>query len=164
MANVIRPIAGTVSSWTSCGFTATDFNNLGSTNFVAVMPTAAAIAQSTNLDSFIEVSFQLTNSATSTTASMYLSLYLFPLNQDGTTYGDGTATGANLPGISYWMTNANPKIGVGAAAFNGSFPRVFIGDLVDNFILGIAAAGGIILNAAAAATVKYRTINTNANG
>jgi hypothetical protein len=69
-----------------------------------------------------------------------------------------------LPGISYWMTNANPRLGMGATALTGSFPRVFIGDLVDNFILGIAAGGGIILNAAAAATVKYRTINTNANG
>lgn len=162
MASIIRPTIGSsTTTWQSAGFTATDFNSLANGSFVLA---ASAIAQSTNLDDFIEVSFSLVVGGT-TTAASFLSLYVAPLNQDGSTYGDATATGSGIPGASYWMTNAFTKIGItNGNAIVGSFPRVFIGDLASDFKLGIVNNLGVALNASAAAVAKYLTINTNGNG
>lgn len=162
MASIIRPIIGSSTiTWQSAGFTATDFNSLANGSFVLA---ASAITQSSNLDDYINASFSLVVGGT-TTAASYLTLYLFPLNQDGSTYGDATGTGSALPAPSYWMTNAYAKIGISNGnAIVGSFPRVFIGDLASDFKLGIANNLGVALNASAAAVVKYLTINTNGNG
>ena len=162
MASIIRPVIGSsTSAWQSAGFTATDFNTLANGSFVVA---ASAITQSSNLDDFLDVSFSLVVGGT-TVAASFLSLYLFPLNQDGTTYGDATATGSALPAPSYWQTNAFATIGITSGnAIVGSFPRVFIGDLASDFKLGIVNNLGVALNASAAAVVKYLTINTNGNG
>lgn len=162
MASIIRPVIGSsTTTWQSAGFTATDFNSLANGSFVLA---ASALAQSTNLDDYIDVSFSLVVGGT-TVAASFLSLYLFPLNQDGSTYGDATATGSALPAPSYWMTNAFAKIGITSGnAIVGSFPRVFIGDLASDFKVGIVNNLGVALNASAAAVAKYLTINTNGNG
>lgn len=162
MASIIRPIIGSsTTTWVSAGFTAADFNSLANGSLVVA---ASAIAQSANLDDFLDVSFSLVVGGT-TTAASFLALYLFPLNQDGTTYGDATGTGSALPGVSYWMTNTFAKIGVTSGnAIVGSFPRVFVGDLASDFKLGIVNNLGVALNASAAAVAKYLTINTNGNG
>lgn len=162
MASIIRPIIGSsTTAWQSAGFTAANFNSLANGSFVLA---ASAVAQSSNLDDYLDLSFSLVVGGT-TTAASFLSLYLLPLNQDGTTYGDATATGSTPPGASYWMTNAFPAVGITSGnAIVGSFPRVFIGDLASDFKLGIVNNLGVALNASAAAAVKYLTINTNGNG
>jgi hypothetical protein len=163
VANIIRPIAGTISTWTALAFTAGDLNSCSSTG--AALSTTI-VAQSTNLDSFLQVSFVMNASAAPSTAH-FLALYLLPKNQDGTTYGDGyVSSKTNQPGISYWVTNASPNTSGITTPFtmNGSFPRVFIGDLLEDFEIAIAPGGGLTLNATASATVKYKTLNTNANG
>lgn len=162
MASIIRPVIGSsTTTWQSAGFTAANFNSLADQSFVLA---ATALAQSTNLDDFIEVSFSLVVGGT-TTAASFLALYLMPLNQDGSTYGDATGTGTAVPGASYWMANSFAKIGItNGNAIVGSFPRVFIGDLASDFKLGIANNLGVALNATAAAVAKYLTINTNGNG
>lgn len=161
MANIIRPIAGTVSAYTSCGFTATDFNSLANGS-QAVMPTGAAIDNTANLDDYMDVSFILTVGGTTTTSS-YLSLYLLPLNQDATTYGDNTTTGSTVTSPSYWMTNAFIKTGITTGnTVVGTFPTIWLPR--KKFILGIQNNLGVALNAAAAATVQYNTTNLNSNG
>ncbi len=161
MANIIRPIAGAVANYTSCGFTAANFNSLANLSFV-VMPTTAAIDNTTNLDDYMDVSFSLVTGGTTGTVSFF-SLYLFPLNQDATTYGDNTPTGSILPAPSYWLTNAFAKSGVtSGTALVGTFPTVWLPR--KKFILGIVNNLGVALNAAAAAAVQYNTTNINGNG
>jgi hypothetical protein len=161
MTSIIRPIAGNVANYTSCGFTATDFNSLANGS-VAVMPTSAAIDNTVNLDDYMDVSFSLVIGGTLTAAS-FLSLYLLPLNQDGTTYGDGIVTGSTLPGVSYWLTNAFGKNGaVSSNTITGTFPTIVLPR--KKLILAVANNLGVALNSAAAAAVAFNTTNVNGNG
>lgn len=161
MTSIIRPIAGSVATFASCGFTAADFNSLAAAG-CAVMPTSAAIDNTVNLDDYLTVSYSLVVGATTTTAS-FLSLFLLPLNQDGSTYGDGTVTGTAQPGVSYWLTNSFVRSGVASgSAVVGSFPAVWLPRA--KFVLAIGNNLGGALNAAAAASVSYLTTNLNANG
>lgn len=160
MANIIRPIAGSVASYTSCGFTATDFNSLANLS-QAVMPTANAIDNATNLDDYMDVSFVLTVGGSTTVAS-FLALYLMPLNQDGTTYGDTIGTGSVVTGASYWMTNCFVRATTTGNTLTGTFPTIWIPR--KRFILGIQNNLGVALAAAAAAAVQYNTTNLNGNG
>lgn len=162
MTFIIRPTAGTVSTYTSCGFTATDFNGLANGS-IAIMPTGSAINNATNLDDYINVSFSIVNGVTTTTTASFFALYLLPLNQDGTTYGDGTVTGSTLSGASYWMTNCFVKSGItSGGTLVGSFPAVWMPRAA--FILGIANNTNGTLGSSAAATVAYTTTNLNGNG
>lgn len=162
MTGILRPAAGSVSSYTSCAFTATDFNSLA-VGSVAVMPTTAAIDNTSNLDDFMDVSFSFVNGSTTTTSISFLSLYLLPLNQDGSTYGDGVTTGSVLPGFQYWLTNAAVKTGAtSGATLVGSFPTIWLPR--KKFILAIANNLAGALNASAAAAVEYNTTNMNTNG
>jgi hypothetical protein len=162
MTNIIRPIAGAVANYTSCGFTAADFNSLANAS-VAVMPTTANIDNTTNLDDYIDVSFSFANGATTTVATSFFALFLLPLNQDGTTYGDGATTGSTQPGVSYWVTNANTRSGItSGGTLVGTFPTVWLPR--KRFILAIANMTGGALNASAAAAVQYNTTNLNGNG
>lgn len=160
MANTLKLAAGSQSTYTSCGFTASDFNSLA-VGSCAVMPTTAAIDNTVNLDDLLTVSFVFTVGGTTPTGG-YFSLYLLPLNQDGTTYGDGTTTGSAVPGINYYVCNAYVKVGVTSGnTVTGTFlPSVPL-DRV-KFILGIGN-NCIALNSSAAATVQYNTSVYNLN-
>lgn len=161
MANIIRPVAGAVANYTSCGFTAANFNSLANGSWV-LMPTTAAIDNTVNLDDYMDVSFSLVVGGTTTTGSFF-SLYLLPLNQDNTTYGDGSFTGSGVAGASYWMTNAFTQAGITSGnALVGTFPTIWLPR--KKFILGIQNNLSVALNAAAAAAVQYNTTNINANG
>jgi hypothetical protein len=161
MTNIIRPVAGTQSAYASCAFTAADFNSLANGS-IAIMPTSAAIDNTANLDDYMDVSFSLVTGGT-TAATSFFSLYLLPLNQDASTYGDNTATGATLTAPSYWMTNAFVKTGItSGTALVGTFPTIWLPR--KKFILGIANNLGVALNSSAAAAVQYNTTNINGNG
>jgi hypothetical protein len=168
MANIIRPIPGTANSgaWAALTLTAGDFNSCTSTGAAL---SSTVIAQSTNLDSFLAVSFQINASASpSTLAGPFLALYLLPKgNQGAPVYGDGYVSSKTvLPAQSYLVATANPTNATltGNFTMNGYFPRVFIGDLVDDFMLAIGPGGPLAFNGTATASVWYRTINTNGNG
>lgn len=163
MTNIIRPAPGSVAAYTSCGFTATDFNSLANGS-IAIMPTGAAIDNTANLDDYFDVSFSLVNGGTGiTVGGSFFSLYLLPLNQDASTYGDGLTTGSVLPAaVPYWLANCGVNKGASSATLTGTF--MFVPLPAVKFILGIANNLGAALNGAAAATVKYRTWNINGNG
>lgn len=91
-------IAGNQSTYAS--LMTTELNSLASGSAVYGGTT---IANGTNVDLFAEFSFTSGGSITPTGAP-FLALYLYPLNGDGTTYGDGrfaAATAAQPPSNYY---------------------------------------------------------------
>jgi hypothetical protein len=160
MASIAKLTYGaTTSTWTSAGFTASDFNSRASGSVVVA---ATAIDQDTNLDLDVEVSFTFEVGGTTTTASRF-DLYIMPLNQDATTYGDGQSTGTTVPSQTYWAASCLVRTGVTSGnAVVGTFPRVPMP--AADFKFAIANITGSALDATAAADVKYRTVNRNLNG
>lgn len=108
-------VAGTVGlSWTSV-ITAATLNSIVNGNAIL---SDVQLDNSTNLDVFCDVNIQF--GSITVAAPNYIGLYLYPLNQDGTTYGDGRfgSSAAGPPPGSY-------LVGVfgfptGAAAFEGT--------------------------------------------
>ena len=160
MASIAKLAYGaTGSTWTSAGFTASDFNSRANGSVVVA---ATAIDQDTNLDLDMEVSFSFEVGGTTTTASRF-DLYILPLNQDASTYGDGAATGTTIPAGTYWVTSCLVKTGVTSGnAVTGTFPRVQLP--AADFKLAIVNSTGAALDSSAAAAVQYRTVNRNLNG
>lgn len=160
MASIAKLSYGATSTtWTDAGFTASDFNSRADGSVVVA---ATALDNDSGLDLDIEVSFTFEVGGT-TTATSYFGLYILPLNQDATTYGDGAATGTTIPASSYWVTSSGVKSGVTSGnAVTGTFPRVPLP--AADFKLAIVNKMGAALDATAAATVKYRTVNRNLNG
>lgn len=157
MANTTRWIIDT--AFTTAAFTAGDLNSLASGG--AALSTTV-ISNATNLDQYIDVSWVITVGGT-TLASSYTSIFLLPLNQDGSTYGDGYASSTTTqPSVGYLLGSIGCKVGVTSGStitgsiLGGNLPP---GDckLVWGNSLGIA------LNATAAITCKFRTYNTNLN-
>lgn len=153
----IKLLAGGVSAFTSAGFTATDFNSLANGSFVVG---SSNIDNSANLDLWAEVSGQMEVGGT-TTSTSYFALWLLPRNRDGSTIGDGTPNGSNLPGSHMWVANAGVRIGItsGNAVFF-TFPRVLLPRGV--FRWGISNHTGAALDSTAAATVEFSTTNLQA--
>lgn len=157
MADIIKLSAG--QALASAGFTAADFNSLANGSFVLA---STAIDNSTNLDLWGELSGQAEVGGT-TTATSYFGLWLLPRNRDGSTYGDGTANGANLPSSVFWVTSAGPKVGVTSGnAGIITFPRVLLPRGL--FKWGISNHCGAALDATANATWEFLTTNLNTNG
>lgn len=160
MANIEKFVAGSGVglTWTDPGFTLTDFNSLA-VGSVVVCPTA--VTNGTALDITARFSAALTVGGT-TVATSYLELYILPLQQDGSTYGDGTATGTTIPVKAYSVGICPVKVGV----TSGSAVVAYWGNIIlppGNFKFALANQA-IALNAAAAAAVKYQTYNFNLNG
>lgn len=157
MANTTRWILNT--AFTSVTFTAGDLNSLASGGGAL---STAAIANGTALDLYADVSFAVTVGGT-TTATSYMSLYLLPLNQDGSTYGDGYASSTSVvPTTSYLAASCTVKSGVtSGSTITGMFRGIVLppGD----FKFAISNNLGVALNATAALTVKYRSYNENLN-
>src|SRR5216684_4511284 len=63
---------------------------------------STAITNGTALDLYADFSVSL-GSITSGAGTPYVAIYLMPLNQDGTTYADGTGTGSVVPGSTYFV-------------------------------------------------------------
>jgi len=161
MADIAKLSYGTTtgSTWTSAGFTASDFNSRANGSVVVA---TTALDNDSGLDLEAEVSFSIEVGGTMT-ATSYFSLYILPLNQDGSTYGDAAATGTTPPATSYWVTNASLKPGVTSGnAVVGTFPRVALP--AADFKFAIVNNSGSALDSSAAAVVNYRTVNRNLNG
>lgn len=160
MASIAKLSYGATSTtWTDAGFTASDFNSRANGSVVVA---STAIDQDTNLDLDVEVSFSIEVGGTTATTSRF-HLYILPLNQDATTYGDGAATGTTAPADTYWVASCGVKPSVTSGnAVTGTFPRVPMPGA--DFKFAIVNSMGAALDSTAAAVVKYRTINRNLNG
>lgn len=93
-------IGGTLGSgltWTATGITASNCNSMIAGDSVLV---ATGIANGSNLDQFMDISISL-GSVTPGSGTPYVAFGLIPLNQDGSTYGNGAiTTSASANGIS----------------------------------------------------------------
>jgi hypothetical protein len=159
MANIAKLTPGGQSAYTSCGFTASDFNSLLN-GYVVVA--SSEISNATNLDLMAEVSFSVVVGGT-TGGGSYLALWILPKNRDNSTYGDGVANGATLPGASYAVASCSIKPGVTSGnTVVGTFPRFFLPR--GAFKFAVSNHCGVALNAAASAVFEYRTINIDLNG
>jgi hypothetical protein len=147
--------AGVGLTWTSCF--GTEINSLASGS-VAV--SSVVIANGTALDQTADVSFSITGT-TPSSGSPYIALYLMPLNQDGTTYGDGTTTGTALPGSNYLVANVFLPLSLTSAALLGSVTGIVIPP--GSFKFAVADQTGNSF-AASGNAIKYRTYDTNLAG
>lgn len=111
--------SGVGLSWTSLftsGTTLYDLNTMP--NGSSAASSTGAINNATALDLFADISVSL--GSVTAAAPGILSIFLMPLNQDGTTYGDGqfNSSGAQttkVPQATYWVGNiAFPVTGSGA--------------------------------------------------
>lgn len=140
------------------GFTLTDFNSLANGSVVVA---SSAITNSSSLDQYADVSFVFTVGGT-TTALSFFSLYILPLNQDGSTYGDGIANGSTAPAASYQVGAVNVKSGVTSGnTVTGTFRSVVLPPT--NFKFAVVNNSAVTLNATAAAAVSYITYDENLN-
>jgi len=121
--------AGAQSSYAS--LMTTELNSLASGNAIQG---STSIANATNLDLAAEFSFTTGGSITPT-GSPFVALYLYPLNGDGTTYGDGrfASAAAGPPPSNYYRgfcgmgTSAGTQVGTfaipGTSIFQIPLPR-----------------------------------------
>jgi hypothetical protein len=95
-------IAGTVGlTWANV--MTTELNSLANGSMAIA---SSALDNSTNLDQYADFSIVCNTGGTIIVPAgqPYMGIYLYPLNGDGSTYGDGQS-GANAPGSSYWVGN-----------------------------------------------------------
>lgn len=147
-------IAGAVA-WTSCF--GTELNSLVSGNAVL---SSVQIDNSANLDMFMDVSFSL--GSITPTGTPYFGLYWYPLNQDGSTYGDGrfSTTTTALPPQNYYLgfAGVNPASGVQTGMFGlpGNRSPIILPIGVGKLLWYNACN---VTLASSSNTVKYRTYN-----
>lgn len=135
-------------TWTVCF--GTELNSLANGNAVL---SSVTINNATALDVLADVSFSLNVTPTGTLP--YVGVYLYPLNQDGTTYGDGrfTASTNAIPPTGYYVGAISPG---SSTPIVGMLPRIIIppGSFRFLFYNNTGAAFS-----SSAGTASYRTYN-----
>lgn len=156
MASTTRWIIDT--NWTAATFTAGDLNSLASGGGAL----STAITNGTALDQMADVSFVVTVGGTTVTGS-FITVFLLPLNQDGSTYGDGYASSSSTQPVAGYSAGS---IGVKAGVTSGSTITgtvTFINLPPGDYKLAFGNNLQVALNATAALTLKYRSYNVNLN-
>lgn len=163
MANKTAWIAGNGAGlvWTSA-FAAGDLTSLADSK--TILSSAAAIANGTALDIYADLSVEVAVTSSTPRAGAYLSVYLFPLLEDGTTYGDGLFSGGSA------SSNIPPFAPVGVIPLQNTAMTLMAG-LVQGIILppgnfnwALFNFSGVTFSATAANNVaKFRTYNLNLN-
>src|SRR5665213_445106 len=99
--------SGVGLTWTT--LFGTEINSLASGN--SILSSVVVANGSTTLDMFMDVSFSL--GSVTTTGTPFLGLYLYPLNQDASSYGDGRfgSTAADPPPGNYLLGQAGLPVG-----------------------------------------------------
>lgn len=137
-------------TWGDAFSTAT-LNSIASGNAIL---SDVVISNGTALDIFADISIALASAVF--VAPNYIGFYLYPLNKDGSTYGDGRfGTSAAGPPPSNYYVGA---IGIvaGTQAQTGSMSRIILPPGTFKFVL--YNQGGVAF-AASANTCQYRTYN-----
>ena len=151
---------GVALTW-STAINSADMASMATAN--TVVSSVADIANGTNLDMFMDVSVSLVIASSTIASGANLALWLFPLNQDGTTYGDGQFTNgtaaAKTPAFAPFATI--PLVAAASqTALLGAVTQIMIPP--GSFRLAIQNNSGFTLTAGTQA-VKYRTYNINLN-
>lgn len=151
-----QPLGTAPSAWAAAF--GTEINSLAAGNFAL---SSVIIDNTTNLFTDGWISAALGAVATGTGAPT-LDFYLFPLNQDGTTYGDGTPSGSALPGSGYYVGSISWAPSLASAAQTGQMklptllpPNKFKLGVVNNLGNALAASGN---------TISFASDQFNLNG
>jgi len=136
-------------NWTTIN--STEVNSLANGSAVLL---ANVIPNGTNLDIFMDISIAIGSAAFA--APNYIGFYIYPLNEDGSTYGDGRygSAAGGPPPSNYWKGNIVIPATTGAQV--GTLQGTILppGDLK----IVLYNQGGIAL-ASGSNTVKIRTYN-----
>lgn len=143
--------SGVGLTWTAA-FTASTLDSI--TNGQAIL-SDVSIANGTALDIFCDLSIAF--GSITWAAPNYIGVYLYPLNQDGSTYGDGRfgTAAAGPPTANYWVGNIG--FPTGAAASEGTVSRIILPPGSFKFVL--YNQSGATLAGSGANSAKYRTYN-----
>ncbi len=142
--------SGVGLTWTDIFSTAT-LNSIASGNGIL---SDLAIANGTALDRYMDISFNLA-SAAFTGTGINLSFHIYPLNKDGSTYGD-SKFGTSAAGPCAYPPCAVIPLVAATQAQTGSATGIVIPP--GTFKLVLINNGGVAL-AASGNTVQYRTYN-----
>ena len=114
------------------------------------------IDNSAALDVFADVSIAF--GAVTTVAPNFIGVYLYPLNEDGTTYGDGKfgSSAAGPPPSCYWVGNIIVPIAT-TTAFEGILRGIILPP--GHFKFAFYNQAGVTLAGSGANAAKYRTYN-----
>jgi hypothetical protein len=139
-------------SWGSAGF-GSELNSLVSGNAVIA---GTALDNSSALDVFADLSISL-GSITPGSGAPYIGLYLYPLNQDGSSYGDGRfGSSAAGPPPSQYYVGAIPCVPSTVGVITGAIRGIVIPPGQWKLVLYNLAGATL---ASGSNTVKYRTYN-----
>lgn len=146
-------IAGATAGWANIFNSGADLNSIVNGNAILA---SANIDNSTNLDIFMDVSLSL-GSLTSGSGSPYVGLYLYPLNQDGTSYGDGRfgSSAAGPPPSDYYIGRI-PLVPSVTQVQTGTLRGIILPPGIFRLV-AFNQAGATLASSANAA--KYRTYN-----
>jgi hypothetical protein len=125
-------------------------------NGSSVLSSLADITNGTSLDIFADISINFPSITVA--APAYFGIYLYPLNQDGSTYGDNQLSSgsqaAKTPSQNYFVGSI--LVPTGAGAVNGTLRGIILPPGSFRFVgfnqLGAALTSGT-------QTCKYRTYN-----
>ena len=146
-------IAGTVGlTWANAYTAASTFDSIANGNAII---SDLQLDNSTNLDIYCDVSIAL--GSVTVAAPNYVGLYLYPLNADGTTYGDGrfSSSAAGPPANPYWVGNF--VVPTGANANEGTVRGIIMPPGKFKFL--IYNQLGVTMGGSGGNTIKYRTYN-----
>jgi hypothetical protein len=135
-------------AWTSVF--GTEVNSVVNSNAIL----SSTVMTNTPEDMFCDVSISL--GSITPTGAPYIGIYIYPLNQDGTTYGDGRfgSSAAGPPPSSYFVGNIG--INPAAAVVTGTVRGIILP--LGGFKFVLHNGSGVTL-AGSANTVKYQTYN-----
>lgn len=144
-------VAGATAGWANA-FSAATLNSI--TNGNAIL-SDLALDNSTNLDIFADLSIAF--GSITWAAPNFIGVYLYPLNKDGTTYGDGRfgTAAAGPPTATYWVGNIG--FPTGAAASEGSLSRIILPP--GGYKFALYNQSGATLVGSSGNTCQYRTYN-----
>jgi hypothetical protein len=146
-------IAGSLAGLTwANAFTASTMNAIVNGNAIN---SDLTLDNSTALDIFAD--FSMSIGSVAVVAPNYIGVYLMPLNQDGSTFGDGrfASSAAGPPASSYWVGNI--IVPTGTAANTGMVRGVMLPpgqwkwNIYNQLGVTLAGSGGNV--------AKYRTYN-----
>lgn len=147
-------------TWTT-GINSADMASM--TNGQSSLSSVADIANGTSLDMFMDVSFSLVIASSTIVAGANIALWLYLLNQDGTTYGDNQLT-AGTPATktpTFAPAGIFPLLAAASqTSLIGALQQIVIPP--GSFRLAMQNNSGFALTSGTQ-TLKYRTYNINLN-
>lgn len=129
MTSLIHWSAGSLVglTWSGSYFTSATFASLANGSCIA----SSMFSNGAALDQYLDFSYSVQTGAATVAGTSYMSLYLLPMNADGTTYGDGSlavgGTFAGTPGSGYYVgVSSIGKVVASGAQATGQLPRIVI--------------------------------------